>query len=311
MQAVWRADAARLIFNVEFKGVLGMPFTPWMQGGWTRLALAMAGLAMLLGAAGCAGTGSGQAQSPVSRQAMTTSAAGRDIVTASDETEMRRRARIRLELAGAYFGRGQITTALDEVKQAIALDGGMSDAYELRGLIYVAMNEPALAEESYRRAIQLDARNGSVLHNYAWFLCQRQQYAEADTYFARAVELPMSVAVPRTLMARGVCQMQAGLLPQAQASLKRSYELEPGNPVTAFNLAFLFYSMGDAGAARFYIRRVNNLPEQANAESLWLGIRIEHKLGNLSAQDELASQLRSRFPNTRETTALDLGRFDE
>ena len=289
-----------------------MPYTPWMQGRWSRFALAIVAWAMLSMMAGCVSTSTVvETQSPASRKTMTNSAAGRDIITASDETEARRRARIRLELAGAYLGRGQLTTALDEVKQAIALDGNISAAYELRGLIYVALSEPSLAEESYRRAIQLDARNGSALHNYAWFLCQRQQYAEADAYFARAIELPLTVAVPRALMARGVCQMQAGLLPEAQASLKRSYELEPGNPVTAFNLALLFYRTGDADRARFYIRRVNNLPEQANAESLWLGIRIERKLGNQSAQDDLATQLRSRFPNARETTALDLGRFDD
>ena len=289
-----------------------MPYTPWMQGRWPRFALAIFAWAMLSMMAGCVSTSTVvETQSPASRKTMTNSAAGRDIITASDETEARRRARIRLELAGAYLGRGQLTTALDEVKQAIALDGNISAAYELRGLIYVALSEPSLAEESYRRAIQLDARNGSALHNYAWFLCQRQQYAEADAYFARAIELPLTVAVPRALMARGVCQMQAGLLPEAQASLKRSYELEPGNPVTAFNLALLFYRTGDADRARFYIRRVNNLPEQANAESLWLGIRIERKLGNQSAQDDLATQLRSRFPNARETTALDLGRFDD
>lgn len=289
-----------------------MPYTRWMQRAWTRFLLVISGLLALALMAGCVSTSTVvETQSPASRQTMTSSAAGRDIVTASDETEGRRRARIRLELAGAYFGRGQLTTALDEVKQAIALDGNMSSAYELRGLIYVSMSESALAEESYRRAIQLDARNGSVLHNYAWFLCQRQQYAEADAYFARAATLPLSVATSRTLMARGVCQMQAGLLPQAQESLKRSYELEPGSPVTAFNLASLLFRTGELDKARFYIRRVNNLPEQANAESLWLGIRIEHKLGNLSAQDDLATQLRSRFPNARETTALDLGRFDD
>jgi type IV pilus assembly protein PilF len=68
---------------------------------------------------------------------------------------------------------------------------------------------------------------------------------------------------------------------------------------------------GEAQRARFYIRRVNNVPEQANAESLWLGIRIENKLGNVSERDELASALRSRFGSSREATALELGRFDE
>ena len=39
----------------------------------------------------------------------------RDLVTESDESDSARRARIRTELAAAYFGQGQYVTALDEV----------------------------------------------------------------------------------------------------------------------------------------------------------------------------------------------------
>ena len=35
---------------------------------------------------------------------------GKDLITASDESDASKRARLRLELAGAYFGRGQMTT---------------------------------------------------------------------------------------------------------------------------------------------------------------------------------------------------------
>jgi type IV pilus assembly protein PilF len=43
----------------------------------------------------------------------------RDRITASDESDASKRARVRLELAGAYFGRGQMEFALDQVKMAI------------------------------------------------------------------------------------------------------------------------------------------------------------------------------------------------
>jgi len=234
-----------------------------------------------------------------------------DVVTASDESEARKRARIRLELATAYFAQGQLTTALDELKQVLAIDGRMSEAHELRGLIYSAMNEPALADESYKRAIQLDERNGSAIHNYAWWLCGKQRYPEADALFERAANLPQSVATSKTLMARGVCQVRAGLLPEAEKSLVRAYELDVSNPATAYNLASVLYRRGDYERARFYIRRVNNVPEQINAESIWLGVRVENRMGNVAGRDELAGILRSRFPNSREATALELGRFDD
>jgi type IV pilus assembly protein PilF len=242
---------------------------------------------------------------------MSSSAAGQDLTTSSDDSDLRKRARIRLELAAAYYGQGQFTTALDELKQVMKLDANLVDAFELRGLIYDALNEPGLAEDSFKRALVIDPNNPSVLHNYGWYLCRKQQYEQADELFARVTEQPVTVVTSKSLLARGVCQLQAGSLPNAEKSLVRAYELEPGNPATAYNLALVLYKKGDFERARFHIRRVNNVSERANPESLWLGIRIENKLGNIPGRDELASQLRSRFNDTREGTKLELGKYDE
>jgi type IV pilus assembly protein PilF len=43
-----------------------------------------------------------------------------DVKTSSDQTDADRRARVRMELAAGYFTRGQTSTALDEVKLALA-----------------------------------------------------------------------------------------------------------------------------------------------------------------------------------------------
>jgi type IV pilus assembly protein PilF len=73
----------------------------------------------------------------------------------------------------------------------------------------------------------------------------------------------------------------------------------------------VLYRRGELERARFYVRRVNSTAALATAESLWLAVRIENRLGNLNGRDELGNQLRSRFPTARETNALELGRFDE
>ena len=77
-------------------------------------------------------------------------------MTASDEPEARRRARIRLELAASYFGQGQDTVALDEIKLSLLADPTYADAHALRGLVYSRMNELGLAETSFHRARQLN-----------------------------------------------------------------------------------------------------------------------------------------------------------
>jgi type IV pilus assembly protein PilF len=253
-----------------------------------------------------------QAQSGVDEPVNARASGGRqDLTTSSDESPLRKRARIRLELATAYFSKGDLRTALDEVKQVLSIDSNFSEALELRGLVYDALQEPALAEESFGRALQANPRNGSAMHNYAWFLCRKKDYDQADAMFARAQQQGFSVPTAKTLLVRGVCQIESGKVALAEKTIARSYELDPSSAVTAYNLARVLMLQGEAQRARFYIRRVNNVPEQANAESLWLGIRIENKLGNVSERDELASALRSRFGSSREATALELGRFDE
>lgn len=236
---------------------------------------------------------------------------GREIVTASDETEAHKRARIRLELASAYFGQGQATTALDELKQALQADPDMPQAYNLRGLIYASLNEEQLAEESFRRALQLDSRDADVMQNYGWFLCQRGRYNDANTQFDLAAAQPRNRDVTKTLLAKGVCQARAGTLPEAEQTLARAYEMDPANPAISVNLADVLYRRGEYERARFYIRRVNNVPQLANAETLWLASRIEHKLGNTMGAMDYGNQLKQRYPQSRQAADFERRRFDE
>lgn len=235
----------------------------------------------------------------------------RDRVTDSDETETSKRARVRMELASAYFGRGQFTTALDEVKQTLALDPNMAEAYNLRGLIYAGLGDDPLAQESFRRALQIKPNDGDTLHNYGWVQCQQKRFAESQALFQRALAAPQYTGVARTLLISGVCHANAGAWPEAELALTKAYERDPSNPVTAVNLAEVLLRRGEAERARFYIRRVNAVPGQVSAQTLWLAARIEVKLGNRPGANELGRELRSRFPQSRESAAFDRGQFNE
>lgn len=234
-----------------------------------------------------------------------------DVSVPGDPTDAQKRARIRLELATAYYGQGQTSTALEELKQALAADPNSSEAYNLRGLIYTSLNEDAIAEESFRRSLQLNPRNGSAMHNYAWFMCQRRRFPEADRLFEQAATQPQYREVTVTLLAQGVCQARAGRMADAEKTLARSYELDPSNPAVAVNLADLLYKRGEYERARFYVRRVNNIPELSNAETLWLAARIENRMGNRQGANDLGAQLKARYPRSREAAAFDQGRFNE
>ena len=112
-------------------------------------------------------------------------------------------------------------------------------------------------------------------------------------------------------MAQGVCQARGQRWTDAEATLTRAYELDPGNPVSGFHLADLLFRRGEFERARFYIRRVNLLREFATPPSLWLGVRLERRLGDMTAMRALGQQLQERFPQSPETLMYEKGRFDE
>lgn len=270
------------------------PFSARSMGRWF-FSLACLGLFTLL-LSGCASSAP--------------AAPGSDLLTESDETVARKRARIRLELAVGYYNNGQTTIALDELKQSIAADPTLLEAHNLRGLIYMRLNDAALAEESFRKALQINPQASAVHHNLGWMLCQQGRMAEASRQFANAIAEPSYVDKAKSWMALGVCQAKAGQRVEAEASLQRAYELDAGNPVTGYNLALVLFQRGEYVRSQFYIRRINN-GDLANAESLWLGIKVERALGNREAAAQLGAQLSKRFPQSKEVSLFERGAFDE
>jgi type IV pilus assembly protein PilF len=184
------------------------------------------------------------------------------------------------------------------------------EAHNLRGLIYMRLNDAGLAEESFRKALQIDPQAASVAHNYGWLLCQQGRMPEAFRLFQAAIANPGYVDKAKSLMALGVCQSKAGQKLEAEASLQKAFELDAANPVIGYNLALMLYQRGEFARALFYVRRINN-GEFANAESLWLGIRIERKLGNTEAASQLGLQLKKRFPQSNEVSLYDRAAFND
>jgi type IV pilus assembly protein PilF len=268
-------------------------------------------MSVVVGLAGCVTTRSNPNAFPSDNNNAVRPANSDDIVTASDESAGARRARLRMELAAGYFGRGQMTTALDEVKQAIVADPTYAEAYNLRGLIYSNLGDDKLAEESFRRALQLDPRDADSMQNYAYFMCQRKRYPESFAMFDQALAVPRYANSARTLLTKGVCQAFASQLADAEATLLRAAALDPASPAISVNLSEVLFKRGDFERARFYIRKVNAIPGLQGAQTLWLAARIEQHLGNRNGAQELGEQLRRRFPDARETGQFERGQFDE
>ncbi|MFM6985597.1 MAG: type IV pilus biogenesis/stability protein PilW [Hydrogenophaga sp.] len=263
-------------------------------------------MALLLGLAsslsGCA-VGAGGEQGPAAWHSPAPTAD-------AELTDARQRARIRLELASAYFERGQTAVALEEIQRALASDPAYGPAHVLRGLVHMRLDEPARAQDSFHRALLIDPRDADALHNLGWLQCQQGHYTDALALFERALRSPLYEGSAKTLMAEGICLMRMDRWQEAEDRLAKAHELDAVHPVIGYNLAVLLYKRGDYSRAQLHVHRLNR-SAMANAETLWLGIRVERRLNQTDAMEQLALQLSRHFPASRQWAAYQRGAFDE
>jgi type IV pilus assembly protein PilF len=224
--------------------------------------------------------------------------------------DARKRASIRLQLAANYYQKGQFNVAFEEVQRALQLDSSYADAYGLLGLINMDLGKQGEAEANFQRALQLDGENPELLNNYGWFLCQSGRERQSIEFFRRAAASKIYATPAMSMQNAGLCMMRVRDTRSAEEFLKRSFELDAANPVTKFQLARLYLSTRQIERARFYY---GLLPrgQDASAEVLWLGLRIAHAEGDVRTERQLATELRRRFPESREAGALRREAFDE
>jgi len=139
-----------------------------------------------------------------------------DTLTHAEPDSTRQRAMRRLSLASAYFEQNQNDVAQQEVRAALQIDPSYADAYSLLGLIHQRANAPVLAQQSFEQAVQLasqapvrSAELGAIQHNYGWFLCEQNRFAEAQTQLERALSQSGYANTDKTNKAIAFCKTRA------------------------------------------------------------------------------------------------------
>lgn len=221
----------------------------------------------------------------------------------------RNRARVRTELAALYYQRGNMNIALEELRLAVSADPTYATTHGMFGLVYMELKENALAQSSFERALDLAPDDPDINHNYGWFLCQTGREAASTAYFDRALRNPLYATPARTLTAAGTCALRRGDLKSADASLQKALAIDPNQPAALLQLAQVRYRQGQPDEARRLLARHAKLVEPT-AESLWLALRVERRLGQRNAELSYANQLRRRFPASREAQALQRGQYE-
>ena len=176
----------------------------------------------------------------------------------------RNRAKIHTELAAAYYQRGNMGVALEELRIATAADPSYPAAHGMFGLVYMELREQQLAEQSFERALRLSPNDADINHNYGLFLCQTKREPESIKYFLQAIRNPLYAAPWRSYSAAGVCTLRANNAKDAEQFFERALRMEPDEPASLLNLGQIRYRQGKMGDAR-KLDSLRNVTEHANA----------------------------------------------
>lgn len=221
----------------------------------------------------------------------------------------RTRAKLHTELGALYFQDGNMAVALDELAIAISADASYAPAYNVRGLVHVYLREIDLAESDFKYALGLAERDPEINNNYGWFLCQVGREKESIQYFMRALQNPLYLTPERAWLNAGQCSLKIGDIVAAEDFFQKSLRLAPDNSQALLQLAGISWQRGNVEAAKSRLGELSRKVE-LNAEALWLGVRIEHRLGDRSAETTYATQLRRRFPASPEYQKLLKGEYE-
>ncbi len=223
--------------------------------------------------------------------------------------DARERARAHTELGLAYLSDRQYEIALNEARIALDSLDSYAPAYNLKGLVHMALGQNAEAETAFRQALALAPENAEFSNNFGWFLCQTGRVKESYAYFEKALRNPLYKTPAAASLNMGVCKLLDKDDVAAESYLFRALKLDSNALRAYYLLAEIDYRRGRFDEAREWLRKLHEKIEPT-AETAWMALRIAHKLGDREGEAANMAILRKKFRDSAEYQLMLRGAFD-
>lgn len=206
-------------------------------------------------------------------------------------------------LALEYFQRGQRELAMEKINRAIEQDGSSAQAHMIKGMLLAELEEFDAADDSFEEALELAPDSPTMQNNYGSFLCQRGRYEEGTELFLQAARNQRYGRPDAAWTNAGVCAKLAGKLTEAENYFRKALDINGTNPVALWNMSDISFRNGNYLGARAFLQRLE-ATQPLPPEALWLGIRIERRLGDRQAEKRYTDILMRDFPDSREAALV-------
>ncbi|MBD3670873.1 MAG: type IV pilus biogenesis/stability protein PilW [Gammaproteobacteria bacterium] len=208
-------------------------------------------------------------------------------------------AKINAELGLGYMQQGDYKRAMQKLELALNYNPEYDKAHHYIAELYRRLNESKLADKHFQKAIELSPQDPGLRNNYGAFLCERGDFEQAEEQFLLAIRDPLYDGRVQAYENLGLCATQAGDLEKAEKYLRTALKANPRLVKSLYGMAELNYKIGDYLRARAYLQRYEEVGT-ITAESLWLGIRIEHRMGDREVMKRYARELSRLYPDSEQ-----------
>lgn len=213
--------------------------------------------------------------------------------------EVIRAAEARITLGLSYINAGDMVKARENLELAAQYAPDYYRSQTSLAYYYQQVDENALAEKAYKRALRSSSKNGNVLNNYGVFLCENGRYEEAQHAFSQAIEQPYYYLVSTSYENAAMCALSSGDEVTAKMYFERSLAHDPNRVRSTLQLAKLNIDEGNYSEPRIALFKFNKKYGYTPV-SLSLLIELEKKAGNAHLVNKYANILKKEYPNFNE-----------
>lgn len=206
---------------------------------------------------------------------------------------------INADLGMGYMRQGDYKMAMEKLQKALAYDPELPKAHYYIAELYKRLGQMDMAKQHYEEAYRLDPKNPTLHNNYGTFLCSIGEYERADHFFELAINNKLYDGRLRAMENAGVCAYLAKDLDKAENYLRMALDQNPKLPIALYQMTVVQFEKKQYLKARAYLQRYEEIG-QMDAELLWIGIRIEHYLGDQEAMQRYVKLLSSQFPTSEQ-----------
>jgi len=206
-------------------------------------------------------------------------------------------AEINATLALEFLNRGETERAKKKLLKAKKLAPKDPAVWYSFGYFFEHTGEPALAKNSYLKAITLNRKKGASHNNYGTFLCRQKQYEPGIKQFKLAVADPEYLDVSGAYENAGVCALAIPDKTRAVAFFKKALDYNSNADVALINLASISYAEKHYPQARSYLIQLSYVVAPF-PEALKLRAEVERHLGNKKESAKIMATLKEKFPDS-------------